>query len=136
MLLRFCEDSFQTSHLSTIGISSIIAGIDFKTKAVVMGGSRVKLQIWDTAGQERFKTITQTYYRGAMGIVLTYSIDDRNSFNDIENWIKQIKMHASSDVVKVLVGSKCDSPKREVTFEEGKKLARDLGLQFYETSAK
>lgn len=48
-----------------------------------MGGSRVKLQIWDTAGQERFKTITQTYYKGAMGIVLTYSIDDRNSFNDI-----------------------------------------------------
>lgn len=47
-----------------------------------------------------------------MGIVLTYAIDDRNSFNDIENWIKQIKMHASADVVKVLVGNKSDSEKR------------------------
>lgn len=89
-----------------------------------MGGSRVKLQIWDTAGQERFKTITQTYYKGAMGIVLTYSIDDRSSFNDIENWMKQIKMHAGFNVVKVLVGNKSDSEKREVTVEEGLKLAK------------
>lgn len=58
-----------------------------------------------------------------MGIVLTYSVDDRTSFNDIENWIKQIKMHASSDVVKVLVGNKCDSGKRVVSYEEGRKLA-------------
>lgn len=101
-----------------------------------MGTSRVKLQIWDTAGQERFKTITQTYYRGAMGIVLTYAVDDRPSFNDIENWVKQIRMHASNDVAKVLVGNKCDSQKREVTFEEGKKLAKELGVQFFETSAK
>ena len=109
LLLRFCEDSFQTSHLSTIGI-------DFKTKSLPLDGARVKLQIWDTAGQERFKTITQTYYRGAMGIVLAYAVDDRGSYNDIENWVKQIKMHAASDVIKVLVGNKCDSQKREVSF--------------------
>lgn len=48
-----------------------------------LGGSRVKLQVWDTAGQQRFKTITQTYYRGAMGIILTYAVDDRISFHDI-----------------------------------------------------
>jgi GTPase SAR1 family protein len=71
-----------------------------------------------------------------MGIVLTYSIDDRNSFQDIDNWVKQIKMHASSDVVKILVGNKCDSSKREVSYDEGKKLAEELGIQFYETSAK
>lgn len=59
-----------------------------------------------------------------MGIVLTYSIEDRNSFNDIDNWIKQIKMHSSQEVAKILVGNKCDSQKREVSFEEGKKLAR------------
>lgn len=85
-----------------------------------LGGSRVKLQVWDTAGQQRFKTITQTYYKGAMGIILTYAIDDRNSFNDIQNWVKQIKTHAAADVVKILVGNKSDSSKREVSFEEGK----------------
>jgi small GTP-binding protein len=96
----------------------------------------VKLQIWDTAGQERFKTITQTYYRGAMGIVLAYAVDDRASFNDIENWVKQIKMHAASDVVKVLVGNKCDSQKREVSHEEGSTLAKQMGVLFFEASAK
>ncbi len=91
---------------------------------MVMDGDRVKLQIWDTAGQQRFKTVTQTYYRGAMGIILTYSIDERTSFNDIENWIKQIKTHANSDVVKILVGNKCDIEKREVSYEQGKNLAK------------
>lgn len=63
-----------------------------------------------------------------MGIILTYAVNDRTSFNDIENWIKQIKVHASSDVVKVLVGNKCDSPNRTVTTEEGRKLAAELGI--------
>ena len=53
------------------------------------------MQIWDTAGQERFKTITQTYYKGAMGIIMVYSTNDQQSFNALENWMKQIKTHAS-----------------------------------------
>jgi small GTP-binding protein len=67
MLLKFCENNFMTSHLTTIGI-------DFKIKTISIGKEKIRLQIWDTAGQEKFKTITQTYYRGAMGIVLTYAI--------------------------------------------------------------
>lgn len=70
MLLKFCENNFMTSHLTTIGI-------DFKIKTITVGKDKVRLQIWDTAGQEKFKTITQTYYRGAMGIVLTYAINER-----------------------------------------------------------
>jgi small GTP-binding protein len=82
------------------------------------------MQIWDTAGQERFKTITQTYYRGAMGIIMTYAVDDRVSFESIENWIKQIKLHSSNNVIKMLVGNKTDSNKREVSHEEGIELAK------------
>jgi small GTP-binding protein len=70
MLLKFCENNFMTSHLTTIGI-------DFKIKTITIGKDKIRLQIWDTAGQEKFKTITQTYYRGAMGIVLTYAISER-----------------------------------------------------------
>lgn len=77
MLLRFCSDNFMNSHLTTIGI-------DFKTKTVDIDGKKVRMQIWDTAGQERFRTITQTYYRGAMGIFLTYAVDDRESFENIQ----------------------------------------------------
>lgn len=99
-------------------------------------GKRVKVQIWDTAGQDRFKTITQTYYRGAMGIVLSYAVNDRDSFANIENWMKQIKEHASDDVCKILVGTKSDMPDRSVDFEEGKRLADSYGIKFFETSAK
>ena len=77
------------------------------------------MQIWDTAGQERFKTITQTYYRGAMGIIMTYAVDERPSFDHIENWIRQIKLHSSNNVVMMLVGNKSDAKKREVSFNEG-----------------
>lgn len=116
MLLKFCENNFMTSHLTTIGI-------DFKIKTITIGKEKIRLQIWDTAGQEKFKTITQTYYRGAMGIVLTYAINDRESFEDIENWVKQIKMHASDNVTKVLVGNKADIDDRQVTHAEGERLA-------------
>ena len=73
-----------------------------------MNGTKIKLQIWDTAGQERYKNVNQTYYKGAIGIILAYSITDKSSFENVENWIKQIHEHASSDVIKVLVGNKSD----------------------------
>ena len=94
------------------------------------------MQIWDTAGQDRYKTITQSYYRGAMGIILTYSCTDRDSFRNVEQWIKQISQHASERVCKILVGNKCDLPDRVVSFDEGKLLAESNGMEFFEASAK
>jgi hypothetical protein len=73
-LLRFSEDSFTPSFITTIGI-------DFKIRTIELDGKRVKLQIWDTAGQERFRTITTAYYRGAMGILLVYDVTDTRSFD-------------------------------------------------------
>jgi len=70
-------------------------GIDFKIKTIEIDGKKIRLQIWDTAGQERFKTITQTYYKGAMGIVMVFAVNDRSSFTAMENWLKQIKTHAA-----------------------------------------
>ena len=66
-----------------------------------------------------------------MGIILTYALDDLESFHDIQNWVKQIKMHASSDVVRVLVGNKSDCGKRMVSHEEGKKLAEELNMGYF-----
>lgn len=73
LITRFCESNFKESYVATIGV-------DFKVKTLTVANRRYKLQIWDTAGQERFKNITQTYYKGATGIILTYSIIDRTSF--------------------------------------------------------
>ena len=75
--------------------------------------------MWDTAGQERFRTITQTYYKGAMGIVLVYDCTEEVTFNNITNWLKQIEQHASDDVMKILVDNKIDLPNRVIETERG-----------------
>lgn len=87
LLLRFSDDQFPLSHMPTIGI-------DFRIKTINLMGKNVKLQVWDTAGQERFRTITQTYYKGAMGILLVYDCSEEVTFNNIQNWLKQIEAHA------------------------------------------
>lgn len=71
-----------------------------------------------------------------MGIILAYDCTDENSFTNVRNWIQQIKMHASENVAKVLIGNKCDRPDKKVSAEQGEALARELGVKFFESSAK
>lgn len=68
----------------------LFSGIDFKIKTIELRGKKIKLQIWDTAGQERFHTITTSYYRGAMGIMLVYDITNEKSFENIVKWLRNI----------------------------------------------
>jgi len=130
LLLRFSDNIFNESFLPTIGV-------DFKIRTFDLNNKTVKLQIWDTAGQERFKTITSSYYKGAHGIIMVYDITDKQSFRDIDNWLAEVEKHASENVNKLLVGNKCDlEQNRQVSFEEGKAYAEQLGIKFIETSAK
>lgn len=130
LLTRYVDDSFEPSRISTIGI-------DFKMKTIDVLGKRAKLQIWDTAGQERFRTITQAYYRGAMGIIIVYDVTDRRSFEDVKrDWIINVDRHVNLEVRKTLVGNKSDmESERAVGTEEGQRLADELGIRFFETSA-
>ncbi|KAK7099720.1 hypothetical protein V1264_022785 [Littorina saxatilis] len=129
-LFRYADDSFTSAFVSTVGI-------DFKVKTVFRQDKRVKLQIWDTAGQERYRTITTAYYRGAMGFILMYDVTNEESFNAVQDWCTQIKTHAWSNASVVLVGNKCDlEESRVVNQSRGQDLAQDLGLEFFETSAK
>jgi len=130
LLLRFSDNIFNESFLPTIGV-------DFKIRTFDLKGKTVKLQIWDTAGQERFKTITSSYYKGAHGIILVYDITDKQSFKDVETWLAEVDKFANDNVVKLLVGNKCDmEQQRAVTYDEGKEFADQLGIKFLETSAK
>ena len=113
-----------------------ISGVDFKYKNITCEDKTVRLQIWDTAGQEKFRSIVQTYYKGAMGIILVYSINDRRSFENIENWMKQILANTDNDTIVLLIGNKADVEDREVEKSEGENLAAQYKIQFFETSAK
>lgn len=130
LLLRFSDDQFTPSFITTIGI-------DFKIKTIELDGKRIKLQIWDTAGQERFRTITTAYYRGAMGILLIYDVCDELSFQNINNWIRNIEQHAAASVDQVLIGNKADMrDNKRITTEQGQTLADQHHIKFFECSAK
>ena len=130
-LMRYTDNTFQEIHMSTIGL-------DYRLKTMTLNsGKQVKVQIWDTAGQDRFRAITKNYYKGAHGIILIYDVTNQITFDNVTNWITQIKEEASDKVTIFLVGNKIDDEKnRKVETEEGKKLAEEFKLKFYETSAK
>lgn len=130
LLLRFADDTYTESYISTIGV-------DFKIRTIELDGKTIKLQIWDTAGQERFRTITSSYYRGAHGIIVVYDVTDQESFENVRNWLQEIERYANENVNKLLVGNKCDlTSKKVVDYTTAKELADHLGIPFLETSAK
>ncbi|KAH1149213.1 hypothetical protein GYH30_043689 [Glycine max] len=130
LLLRFADDSYVDSYISTIGV-------DFKIRTVELEGKTVKLQIWDTAGQERFRTITSSYYRGAHGIIIVYDVTEMESFNNVKQWLNEIDRYANDTVCKLLVGNKSDLVDNKVVDSlTAKAFADELGIPFLETSAK
>ena len=130
LLLRFADDTYTESYISTIGV-------DFKSRTVKLDGKTIKLQIWDTAGQERFRTITPSYYRGTHGIIVVFDVTDQESFDNVKQWLHEIDRYASADVKKLLVANKIDlASKRAVPAEQAAAFAESLGVEYFETSAK
>eukprot|EP01111_Echinosteliopsis_oligospora_P017835 TRINITY_DN787_c0_g1_i1.p1 TRINITY_DN787_c0_g1~~TRINITY_DN787_c0_g1_i1.p1 ORF type:complete len:204 (-),score=57.43 TRINITY_DN787_c0_g1_i1:171-782(-) len=130
LLLRFADDTYTESYISTIGV-------DFKIRTIELNGKTIKLQIWDTAGQERFRTITSSYYRGAHGIIVVYDVTDQVSFNNVRQWLQEIDRYACENVNKLLVGNKSDLVSKKVVEEKSAaEFADGLGIPFMETSAK
>lgn len=132
MLLRFTDDSFDEHIQSTIGV-------DFKVKHVDIMDKRVKLTIWDTAGQERFRTLTSSYYRGAQGIVMVYDVTRRDTFQNLEEWLREVNLYSPNNgegVVKLLVGNKIDLEGQTVLRENAEAWAKRQGMLFLEASAK
>ncbi|XP_029531221.2 ras-related protein Rab-15-like isoform X1 [Oncorhynchus nerka] len=129
LLCRFTDNEFNSSHISTIGV-------DFKMRTLQVDGIKVRVQIWDTAGQERYQTITKQYYRRAQGILLVYDITSSSSFQHILKWASDVDEFAPDKVQRVLVGNKADEEQmRKVPKEQGSKLAKTYGMEFFETSA-
>ncbi|KAI1232963.1 hypothetical protein IHE44_0006150 [Lamprotornis superbus] len=129
LLLRFADNTFSGSYITTIGV-------DFKIRTVEINGEKVKLQIWDTAGQERFRTITSTYYRGTHGVIVVYDVTSAESFVNVKRWLHEINQNCD-DVCRILVGNKNDDPDRKVVeTEDAYKFAGQMEIQLFETSAK
>jgi len=130
LLLRFADDNFTDSYISTIGV-------DFRFRTITIDKKTVKLQIWDTAGQERFRTITSAYYRGADGIIMVYDVTSAESFDHVEEWLSEVDRYANENTAKLLVGNKADLiEEKQVSEETAQRFADKLNISFLETSAK
>ena len=129
-LMKYTDKTFQEEHMTTIGF-------DYRIKSMKLkNGKTVKIQIWDTAGQDKFRAIKKNYYKGSHGIILIYDITNPKTFQNITDWVSQVREEASHNVVIYLIGNKIDlSNERNVSTEEGKELAEKLGLPFNEASA-
>ena len=129
LTIRFAEDRFRESYLPTLGV-------DFLTKNLTVNKKNIKLQLWDTGGQEFVMSLLPFYFSGAAGGVLVYDITNRNSFNSLDYWLKQIRQNAG-DIPVTLAGNKIDiADQRKVSTEEAQVYAKEKKLFYLETSAK
>lgn len=131
ILTRFVDGWFKAESDPTIGV-------EFGSKVLkCKSGLTVRLQVWDTAGQESFRSITRSYYRGAIGALLVYDITNSSSFENLPTWLKDSLDATNQNIGLVLVGNKSDlESERQVNKEVAKNFAKENNLLFLETSAK
>ena len=130
-LMRYSDNIFVENYITTIGL-------DYKLKYVQLdSGETIKVQLWDTAGQDRYRTIAKNYYKGSHGILLLYDITKENSFENIREWVQNIREEVYEKAIIFLIGNKIDKKdERKITTEQGQKLAEEYNLPFFEASAK
>lgn len=126
---RYVNNKFDNNVVSTIGV-------EFMTKEMKVNGRSTKLQIWDTAGQERFRAIARSIYHGSKAIIIVYDITNPITFDSLEKWISDSKIHLHPNTPYFLVGNKADlGHLRAVETETAKSFADKFGMNFLETSA-
>lgn len=127
---RYQDKQFTQSHMATIGLDYVSS--TYRSPK----GEDIAVKIWDTAGQERFRTITYAFYKQANGVIVTFDVTNAASFTNVKNWLESIYQHADPNIVKALVGNKCDLDDRVVSVEEAKRLADQHKMPYFDTSAK
>lgn len=134
LMNRYIANKFDSHLFHTIGV-------EFLNKELEVDGQQVTLQIWDTAGQERFRSLRTPFYRGSDCCLLTFSLDDGQSFRNLANWKKEFTYYADVKEPEkfpfVVLGNKVDVADRQVSGEEAQRWCRENGgYPYFETSAK
>ena len=128
---RAAKDKFSSDYSPTLGF-------EFRTFSTNIENKIIKLQVWDTCGQEVYRSLISNFYRNSSLAMMVYSINSKESFLNINRWLKEIKINSNPDIKIILIGNKADlENEREVTYEEAKKYKEENQILFFEeTSAK
>ena len=113
IMYRFTQNKFVENYDATINL-------DFSYKNIKIGEYIYRVQLWDTVGQETFQSISRGYYKNGVCALVVYDISNKESFDNVKNWIEEVKKNGPSTISLILVGNKNDlEDQRKVTYEEG-----------------
>jgi Ras-related protein Rab-1A len=130
---KFVDDKYNENFMSTIGV-------DLNVKMFEVDDKKVKMQIWEIGGNEIFRNIVSCYYKNCQGILLTFDVTNKESFENVQNWLSHIKENgneSTNDIPKIIIGNKNDLEKmRKVSYEEAYDFSSDLNISYIETSVK
>ena len=130
-VVYYCSQEDATTY------SAATVGIDFMKKEVEYEGKTIPIRIWDTAGQERFRSLATSFFKRTNGVAICYDITDRVTFEHCAYWMDQVVTKSQIGVPVILIANKIDlESDRVVSYEEGKAVADQYCIPFFETSAK
>ena len=131
LIKRYCEGSFVSDYITTIGI-------DYGVKKVPFNDMLVAINIFDLSGDDDYKPVRTNYYKDTLGVLMVYDVNIKSTFDALVKWEKEAESNglSLSKCIVVVVGNKVDLKKREVKAETAKEWAKKRGYQFYEASAK
>jgi small GTP-binding protein len=128
LIAKHIDSAFKENYIPTVCAN-------ISSKNYRLDGSSVTLMMWDIAGQEGFKKVRTQYYGGATAAFIVYDVTRPKTLQNVRAWLEDIRRFVSSAFQLTLVGNKVDLP-REVNREDGEKLAKEIGAEYIETSAK
>ena len=131
IIKRLIQNEFIENYTETVGY-------EFNPYLIKVNNKIIKFQIWDMCGNENYRSVLLNLYRNATLGILVYSVCSRESFNNLNIWIEQLKKFALPNSKIILIGNKCDDEQnRQVSYEEGKQICEKNNLEFFlEVSAK
>ena len=129
LIKRFVSNTYNPNTKATVGV-------EFLSKSYKINDQVFKIEIWDTAGQERYKSITAAYYKGAKGALIVYDITQKDTFENINKWMSEVRDKSTKDLKILIVGNKTDLvDERQVSTEEALSKAKELESPVMEASA-
>ena len=131
ILTRFTENKFSQNYLATVGLDFFTKDVDFTNL-----NRRVRIKIWDSAGQERFRSLTQSFFRNANGIIIVYDISNYETFENLKYWIQSINTQLGDTEIHIIVIGNKEDLKREVNKEDAENFCKEKGYKYFEVSAK
>ncbi len=128
-IYRFIYDKFNPVEMPS-------SKLDLQSSDIIVSKNKIRVQLWDTVGQEKFRSITQSLISKMQGIVIMFDLTNKETYDNIKTWIELIQ-EQSKKLPIIIIGNKCDlEEERQVTYEEGKELAKKYNIDFMEISNK